>query len=299
MKILLFGKDGQLGQVLAKALPALGEVIALNRRGLDEVSGDLSKPQEIQKTIQTIKPDVIVNAAAYTQVDKAEDEPELANLVNAESVSVIANEAKALNALLIHYSTDYVFDGSGEKPWLEEDETSPLNVYGASKRRGEEAILGSGCKHLIFRTSWVYGVKGQNFANTILRLAKEREELAIIDDQIGVPSSVDFLSKMSLIAIEKVINNERLLGLYNLVPSGETSWYEFASLITQSARQRGETLNLKTIKPIKSCEYPVKATRPSNSRLSTEKFSKSFGVAIPSWQDGVFQFLVGYTREPS
>jgi dTDP-4-dehydrorhamnose reductase len=293
LKILLLGKDGQVGFELQRSLAPLGDLIAL-----DSTQGNLLNLPELTKTILKISPDIMVNAAAYTAVDKAEietAETEKSNLINAIAVKTLAEIAKKMKALLIHYSTDYVFDGSGNTPWTEEDIPKPLNLYGLSKFQGEQAIIQSGCSHLIFRTSWVYSARGNNFAKTILKLAQERESLKMIDDQIGAPTSAKFLAEMTAECIKKVLDkntgriNFRLLGLYHLVPKGEISWYGYAKTLLELAEEAGVTLktHAKDLIPIPMTEYPLPALRPKNSRLATQKFEQSFGLVLPDWKEGL------------
>jgi dTDP-4-dehydrorhamnose reductase len=292
MKILLLGKNGQVGWELQRALVSLGEVVALDRScRADGLCGDLSKLESLAHVIRTVKPDVIVNAAAYTKVDKAETDREEAMLINASAVDVIAQEAKKLDALFVHYSTDYVFDGSGESPWVETDQAAPLNYYGASKLAGEQYIASSGCKALILRTSWVYGARGNNFASTMLRLAAEKESLQIISDQIGVPTGADLLADAVVQMIPMTITNPELCGLYHLSALGETSWYEYAQFVIDNARSEGVSLRVSAIDAIKTSQYPTAATRPRNSRLNTDKISNAFGLCLPDWEDGVMRML--------
>ncbi|WP_419711407.1 dTDP-4-dehydrorhamnose reductase [Pseudomonas sp. NFX224] len=291
MKILLLGKNGQVGWELQRSLAALGELIALDRNGVDDLCGDLSNLDALRRTIREVKPDVVVNAAAYTGVDKAESETELADRVNVQASQLIAEEAVSLGAWLIHYSTDYVFSGQGSMPWLENDPVAPVNRYGASKLAGEQAITASGCKHLIFRTSWVYGARGNNFAKTMLRLAKDRENLSVINDQIGAPTGADLIADVTALAIQQVMLRPELAGLYHLVASGEVSWHGYASYVIDFARSSGEQLAVKLINPIETTAYPTPARRPLNSRLNTQKLRDSFSLHLPDWQSGVTRML--------
>jgi dTDP-4-dehydrorhamnose reductase len=286
MKIVLFGKSGQVGWELQRALAPLGEVISFGR-GPEHPNTDFAKPEGLVNVIRSIKPNVIVNAAAYTSVDIAEDEPELAHLVNAEAPRVLAREAANLGAWLIHYSTEYVFDGSGTAPWLETDIPSPLNVYGASKLAGERAIQESGCHHLIFRTSWVYSTLGKNFLKTILRLAVEQEKLSIVDDQIGAPTGAELLADVTAHALKAVLADKSLSGLYHVAAAGETSWYDYANVVIEFARKQQTSLRVISVHPTASSNYPMKAKRPLNSRLETKKLRESFGLTLPVWQRGV------------
>ncbi|WP_339488040.1 dTDP-4-dehydrorhamnose reductase [Pseudomonas sp. EL_65y_Pfl2_R95] len=291
MKILLLGKDGQVGWELQRALAPLGEVIALDRQGENGLCGDLADLDGLRTTIRRLQPDVIVNAAAYTAVDKAEDEPELACLINALAPQVMAEEMHALNGWLVHYSTDYVFDGSGTLPWSEMDRTAPLNQYGQSKFQGEEAIQQSGCQHLIFRTSWVYAARGNNFAKTMLRLAAEREQLNVIDDQVGAPTGADLLADVTAHTLRLAVAKPQLSGLYHLAAAGETSWCGYARYVIELTRGMGAALAVQNIEPIPTTAYPTPAQRPLNSRLDTRKVSQSFALHLPSWQSGVSRML--------
>jgi dTDP-4-dehydrorhamnose reductase len=291
MKILLLGKNGQVGWELQRSLAPLGDLIALDRNPVDGLTGDLSNPDQLRKTIRQVAPEIIVNAAAYTAVDKAEQEAELAGRVNGLATQVMAEEAASLGAWLIHYSTDYVFNGEGVEPWQETDVVSPVNHYGASKLAGEQAVVASGCKHLIFRTSWVYGARGNNFAKTMLRLAKERETLNVIADQIGAPTGADLIADVTALAIRQVMINPQLAGLYHLVAGGEVSWYDYAAYVIDFAKGNGETLAVEVIKPIPTTAYPTPAVRPLNSRLDTRKLRNNFSLHLPDWQSGVTRML--------
>jgi len=293
MKILLLGKNGQVGWELQRSLAPLGEVIALDHDN-KELCGDFTNLQGLTDTIRRVAPDIIVNAAAHTAVDKAESESELARTINALAPAMLAQETKRLGAWLIHYSTDYVFDGNGDKPWLETDETGPLNVYGATKLEGEQFIHMSGCKHLIFRTSWVYGARGGNFAKTMLRLAGERDSLSVINDQIGAPTGADLLADITAHAIRTVQLKPELSGLYHVVASGETSWYGYANYVIQHALQAGVALWItpEDIKAVPTSAYNTPAKRPLNSRLDTAKFQTAFNLRLPHWQDGVTRMLI-------
>ena len=292
MRILLFGAKGQVGIELQRSLQRLGEIIACDQEEID-----LTDLRNLSAEIQTISPCAIVNAAAYTAVDKAESEPELAKTVNADAVEVMANEAKRLNIPLIHYSTDYVFDGTNTKPYVEDDKTNPLSVYGKTKLQGEEAIRFSGCNHLIFRTSWVYSPHGTNFAKTMLRLAAEREGLSIVSDQFGVPTSATLLADIPTECLEKTLASPYELsstsGTYHLTPSGKTNWFEFAKRVITLALEHGEELKITPdlIKPILTTDYPTPAARPTNSLLNTNKLIKTFDVYLPPWEQGVNQFI--------
>ena len=291
MKILLLGKNGQVGWELQRSLAPLGELVALDRHVVDGLSGDLSNLESLRATIRQIKPDVIVNAAAYTAVDKAESETELADRVNGLASGVMAEEAASLGAWLIHYSTDYVFSGQGVTPWQETDPVAPVNHYGASKLAGEQAIIASGCNHLIFRTSWVYGARGNNFAKTMLRLAKDRETLSVIADQIGAPTGADLIADVTALAIQQVTKRPELAGLYHLAAAGEVSWHGYASHVIDFAKAQGEELAVTTVNPIETTAYPTPARRPLNSRLNTQKLRDNFSLHLPDWQSGVTRML--------
>lgn len=291
MKILLLGKSGQVGWELQRALAPLGTLIVLGRKAEGGYCGDLSRPDALAASLRTIAPDVIVNAAAYTAVDRAEDEPELARAINAAAVAVLAREARELNALLVHYSTDYVFDGSNSRPWSEDDATAPLSVYGQTKLEGEEAIRASGCTYLIFRTSWVYAARGQNFARTMLRLAGEREQLAIVADQVGAPTGAELIADVTAHALRTTRQRPELAGLYHLAAAGETSWHDYARFVFDHARARGRSLAVREIKAIPSGDYPTPARRPLNSRLDSTKLCQAFGLAMPDWRLGVARML--------
>ena len=292
MKILLFGKGGQVGWELQRSLAPLGELVAVGSHS-DDYCGHFENLDGIAQTVRTIAPNVIVNAAAYTAVDKAESEAELAHTVNALACGVLAREAKQSNACLVHYSTDYVFDGSGSQPWLETDSPSPLSVYGATKLAGEQAIISSGCQHLIFRTSWVYAARGANFAKTMLRLGAERDRLTVISDQIGAPTGADLLADVTAHAIRAVQQHPELAGLYHLVASGETSWYDYACFVLDFARLAGVEIKVTddAIEAIPSSAFPMAAKRPLNSRLNTDKLCASFNLTLPHWQQGVARML--------
>ncbi|QMM53468.1 dTDP-4-dehydrorhamnose reductase [Enterobacter sp. RHB15-C17] len=290
MNILLFGKTGQVGWELQRALAPLGNLIALDVQSKD-YCGDFSNPEGIAETVRAIKPDVIVNAAAHTAVDKAESERDFAELLNATSVEAIAKEATKIGAWVVHYSTDYVFPGDGETPWQETDATEPLNVYGQTKLNGEKALQANCAKHLIFRTSWVYAGKGNNFAKTMLRLAKERTELSVINDQIGAPTGAELLADCTAHAIRVALAKPEVAGLYHLVASNTTTWYDYAALVFEQAREAGIELAIETLNAVPTSAYPTPAKRPQNSRLNTEKFQRNFDLVLPSWDIGVKRML--------
>ncbi|MEK2611968.1 dTDP-4-dehydrorhamnose reductase [Pseudomonas shirazensis] len=292
MKILLLGKDGQVGWELQRSLAPLGEVLALNSCSTD-YCGDIADLQGIAATVDTWAPDVIVNAAAYTAVDKAESDRERAFQVNAAAVEQLARSAAALGALLVHYSTDYVFAGDGTQPWQETDAVGPLNVYGASKLAGEQGIQAAGCRHLIFRTCWVYAGRGNNFARTMLRLASERDSLSVIDDQFGAPTSAELIADVTAHAILAACRNLALEGLYHLAASGETSWHGYARFVLECAAQAGLPLKVQpqAITALPTASYPTPARRPANSRLDTRKLEQAFDLKLPAWQLGVARVL--------
>lgn len=292
MKILLLGKEGQVGWELQRSLAPLGEVLALNSRS-ESYCGDLADLAGLGRTVQDWAPDVIVNAAAYTAVDKAESEREQAFRVNAEAVGVLAQAAAASGALLVHYSTDYVFPGQGVTPWQETDEVGPLNVYGESKLAGEQAIQASGCKHLIFRTCWVYAARGNNFARTMLRLATERDTLGVIDDQFGAPTGAELIADVTAHAIVAARHDAALSGLYHLAAAGETTWCGYARFVLEHAAAAGVALKVpaEAVKALTTDAYPTPAKRPANSRLDTHKLEKAFGLRLPEWQQGVARML--------
>lgn len=289
MKILLLGKNGQLGWELQRALAPLGELVALDRHE----GGDLGQLEALRATVRAIQPRLIVNAAAYTAVDKAENDAAQAHLINGQAPGVLAQEAKALGALLVHYSSDYVFDGSGDQPRAEDAPIAPLSVYGASKAAGEAAIRESGCRHLILRTSWVYARRGGNFAKTMLKLAQEREQLKVIADQIGVPTGADLLADLSAHMARACIADPELGGTYHAVPSGETSWHAYACHVIEAARAQGKPIKVAPdqVLAIPTSDYPTPARRPLNSRLGTAKLQDCFGLHLPAWQCGVDRFL--------
>lgn len=288
MKILLLGKNGQVGWELQRSLAPLGEVVALSSKSAD-FRGDLTDLDGLAETVRAVRPDVIVNAAAHTAVDKAESEADLARTVNALAPEVLAVEAGRLGALLVHYSTDYVFDGSGDHARSEAAETGPLSVYGKTKLEGEQRIAATGCNHLIFRTSWVFAARGGNFAKTMLRLGAEREVLNVINDQIGAPTGADLIADVSAHAIRRFI--PELAGVYHLVAAGETSWYDYARLALETARERGQPLKLTQINPIATSAYPTPARRPLNSRLDTSRLREAFDLSLPPWEAGVRRML--------
>jgi len=288
VKILLFGKNGQVGWELQRALAPLGELHAL---GSD--AADFAVPESLADRVRTLRPDVIVNAAAHTAVDRAEAEPELARRINAEAPAVLAREADAAGAWLVHYSTDYVFDGSGDVPRDEDAPTGPLNVYGRTKLEAEAAIRASGARHLVLRTSWVYGTRGGNFARTMLRLAQERDRLAVIDDQIGAPTGAELIADVSAHAIRAVVAGGAPGGTYHLAAAGETSWHGYACRVIEAARAAGAPVKVapEAIAAVPSSEFKTAAQRPKNSRLDTGKLGRAFGLTLPPWEAGVDRLL--------
>lgn len=292
MNILLFGKGGQVGWELQRSLAVLGKVTALDHDSTDHC-GDFANPEGIAATVRALKPDVIVNAAAHTAVDKAESEPELARLLNATTPGVLAREAAALGAWLVHYSTDYVFDGSGTRPWVETDTPAPLSVYGRTKLEGEQLIQQSGAKHLILRTSWVYAARGGNFAKTMLRLAQERERLTVIDDQWGAPTGAELLADVTAHAIRHLQQRPQDAGLYHLVAGGEVTWNGYAKFVIEHANKAQSAIKIvaKEIAPVPTSAFPTPAVRPHNSRLDTSKLQATFGLTLPHWQAGVERML--------
>lgn len=296
MKILLLGKNGQVGWELQRSLAPLGHVIALDRQGSLDLSGNLGDLDAIAATVRVLKPNIIVNAAAYTAVDKAEREAALAYRINAEAPGVLARQAAAIGAWLVHYSTDYVFDGSGSSPWQEEAHTNPLSVYGRTKRDGEAAIAASGARAVVLRTSWVYAARGQNFAKTMLRLAKERDVLNVVDDQFGAPTGAELIADVTAHIIRQIFsceNSSQLAGIYHLAAAGETSWHGYAQFVLEHATREGCALKVspEQVGAIATEDYPVPAARPRNSRLNLAKLENVFNLKMPPWQQGVQRML--------
>ena len=293
MRVLLLGKNGQVGWELQRALAPLGEIVALDKNGEGTLVGDLADEAGLRATVAAVRPDVIVNAAAYTAVDHAESEPGLVHRINAAAPGALAEEAAARRIWFVHYSTDYVFDGSGKRPWRENDPVSPLSVYGESKLAGEEAIRASGCRHLILRCSWLYAARGGNFARTMLGLAAERERLTVIADQIGAPTGADLVADITAHLLRSVMEGSgpRPVGIYHLAAAGETSWHGYASFVIDEARRRGASLKVKEIVPVPSSSWPTAATRPLNSRLNTTRLRSVFGIHLPDWRPGVTRLL--------
>lgn len=293
MKILLLGKNGQVGWELQRSLAPLGEIVALDFDSPGPLTADFSAPESLAATVRAVAPQIIVNAAAHTAVDKAESEPDFARALNAASPAVLAREARTLGAWLMHYSTDYVFDGSGSTPWVEDSPTGPLSVYGRTKLEGEQAIRASGCRHLIFRTSWVYAARGGNFAKTMLKLAQGRERLTVIDDQIGSPTGADLLADLTAHALRQAQQHPEVAGTYHAVAQGETSWHGYAAHVIEFARAKGLPIKVAAdaIAPVPTSTFPTPAKRPHNSRMNTGKLRSTFGVNLPGWQVGVDRML--------
>ena len=296
MKILLFGANGQVGWELQRSLSPLGDLVVLDRHHT-QLCGDLADLKGIADTVRLVAPGVIVNAAAYTAVDKAESDIEAAHLVNAAAPGALAEAATAVGAWLVHYSTDYVFDGSGTKPWVETDPTGPLSVYGRTKLEGEQLIARHCAKHLIFRTSWVYAARGGNFAKTMLRLAQERDTLNVINDQFGAPTGADLIADVTAHTVSQVTAGAKsalaLSGTYHLAAGGETTWFDYAKhVVAQSIRAQAAPESIvKNINPVATSAFPTAAQRPHNSRLNTAKLQATFGLSLPPWQQGVARML--------
>jgi dTDP-4-dehydrorhamnose reductase len=297
MKILLLGKNGQVGWELQRSLQPLGEVIALDRQhNVDGWKGDVSDFAAISQLFEQIRPDIVVNATAYTEVDKAESELAQASLINYLAVKHLAEECRKYQSLLIHYSTDYVFNGEGVQAWKENDQTSPVNSYGKTKRDGEIALEQSGARFINFRTCWVYATHGQNFIKTMLKLGQIKDELNVINDQIGTPTGAALIADVTAQAIRYYLFQSReqkklLEGHYHLASDGETTWFDYAQFIFTLATEHGYELALKKVYPIETKDYPTPAKRPLNSRLNTEKLKQNFKIHLPHWQQGVRQVL--------
>ena len=286
LKIVLFGRDGQVGWELRRSLAWLGEVICLGR-----TEADLQDFPTLQRIIEKHRPDVVVNAAAYTAVDKADSDERTAKAVNAEAAGVLAEEAAKHNAWLVHYSTDYVYDGSKSSPYVESDLTGPISVYGKTKLQGDDLIRKHNCRHLIFRTSWVYASRGRNFIKTILGLAQKKDHLRIVDDQFGAPTSAALIADVTALGIYLVSQEpdhkrEDLAGTYHLVAAGETSWFGIAQFVLEQAQARGLGLTVDPfqLKPVSSADYPQTARRPKNSLMATDKIRQVLGIQLPYWQ---------------
>ena len=292
MKILLFGKNGQLGWELQRSLAPLGQVVALGSRDT-HLPADFLEPERLVDTVRQVQPDVIVNAAAYTAVDRAESERDAAHRVNTQAPGVLAQAAQACGAWMVHFSTDYVFDGSGHRPWREADPTGPLNVYGATKLEGEQRVVQACSRHLVLRTSWVYAARGGNFARTMLRLAQERDHLSVVDDQFGAPTGADLLADVTAHALRAAMARPALAGLYHVVAGGETSWHGYARHVLAAAQARGIALRATPdrVDAVPTSAFPTPARRPPNSRLDTQAFTSAFGLVLPDWRQGVDRML--------
>lgn len=303
MRILLTGANGQVGSALRHCLPALGELICATRNGrLTDGTGcetaDLSRPDQLANLIERTAPQVVVNAAAYTAVDRAETERDQAFLINAEAVDALARVCAERDALLVHYSTDYVFPGNDPRPRRENDPTGPLNVYGASKLAGEDAVRASGCRHLLFRISWVYSAQGHNFLRTMLRLAAEHDELRVVADQIGAPTPAHWIAEATAKTIGVAsprggvtADGVQYSGAWHLAAAGETSWHGFAEAIFANALRTGLIDRIPRLEPIPSSAYPSPAARPTSSRLDTGKIQRDFGIVLPDWRQGLTETL--------
>jgi dTDP-4-dehydrorhamnose reductase len=296
MKILLLGCGGQVGWELQRSLSVLGELTALDFD--TDPAADFGRPESLPALLDALAPDVIVNAAAHTAVDKAESEPEFARRLNALAPGALAEWAAARAAWLLHYSTDYVFDGSGQAPRDEAAPTGPLSVYGRTKLEGEQRIRASGCRHLILRTSWVYAARGGNFIRTMLRLAAERDELNVIADQIGAPTSAELLADVTALALRRLQREPALAGTYHCVAGGQTSWHGYARHVIEWARAHGQPVRVAAdaIRPVPTTAYPTPARRPLNSRLATTKLQQCFDLVLPPWQAGVERTLTEILR---
>jgi dTDP-4-dehydrorhamnose reductase len=297
MKIVLVGKGGQVGRELVGSLAAMGEVAAFDR-----AAADLEQPDELSALLRREQPDVIVNAAAYTAVDKAESEPDRARLVNATAVGTMAQVAADLGAALVHYSTDYVFDGTKAGRYVETDEPRPLSVYGVTKLEGERAVAASGCRHWVFRTTWVYAAHGHNFVRTMLRLGRERDELRVVDDQFGAPTAARLIAEVTAACIGRLAaGSPPATGVYHLAPHGETTWCRFARTILAAARERGASLRCtpENVVGIGTADYPLPARRPANSRLDTTKLETALNIRLPEWQDDVPAVVAALVAESS
>jgi dTDP-4-dehydrorhamnose reductase len=292
LKLLLFGKNGQIGRELQRSLAPLGDLVALDRHSTD-FCGDLADLPALAKTVRALRPDVIVNAAAYTAVDRAESEPLEARNINALAPAVLAREAASLGACLVHYSTDYVFDGSGDRPWRESDEPAPLNQYGRTKLEGERAVQAACPHHLIFRTSWVYGDGGGNFLATLLQLMRERERIEVVDDQFGAPTGADWLADVTALALRELPGRPELAGLYHLTAAGETSRYAYARYVLEQAARQPSALKIlaREVIPVRSSAMPTPALRPLNGRLDNSRACAALGLKLPPWREGVARAL--------
>ncbi|MFJ4195313.1 dTDP-4-dehydrorhamnose reductase [Pseudomonas sp. NPDC089534] len=296
-KIVLFGSNGQVGWELQSSLPLLGNLAVCDRSKVD-----LSDFDAVSAYLEQERPDIIVNAAAYNAVDQAETSEEDAQRINHDLVKVLADYAAGKSAWLVHYSTDYVFDGASERPYAETDVTNPLNAYGRSKAQGEQAVVASGCNHLLLRTSWVYSARGRNFAKTILRLAETKTEFSVVDDQTGAPTSASLVADITTLCLYQVLNSsnpEALSGTYHAVASGHASWYEYARYLVSEAVGLGIPLSCTEhdIRAVSCSEYPTKAVRPKNSRLDNSKIQNAFNICIPDWKINIKRTLSDMVRQ--
>lgn len=302
MKILLFGSTGQVGWQLRRSLAVLGEVVALDSASAD-LCGDLTKVDGVAKTVDAVKPGLVVNAAAYTAVDKAEDESDLAWAINARACEVLARASASVGAWLVHYSTDYVYDGSGTRPWRETDAPSPLSVYGASKLAGDQSIQQHNPRHIVLRTSWVFDSWGQNFARSMLKLATSRDALSVVADQWGAPTRAALIADVTAHVVRAVVHtssSDALAGVYHLAAAGETTWHAYAQRVLAEAAAHGLAMRAQAadVKAIPSSDYPTRARRPANSRLDTRKLRDTFGLHLPPWEDGVRAVVAELARTP-
>jgi len=292
MKILLFGKTGQISWELVRSLAPLGEVVALDRVGNEGLVGDLADEAGLRATVAAVSPDIIVNAAAFVDFDRCESEPERAYLINAAAPKALAEEAATRGIWLVHYSTDYVYDGTGDHPWREDVRPAPISVYGRTKLAGDEAIQASNCRHLILRTQWVHSIRGDNFPRTMLRLAAERDSLKVVSDQIGAPTGADLVADVTAHLVRSVMKTDgHPYGLYHLCAAGETSWHAYAGFVFEEARRLGKTLRVKEVVPISSADWPSPAVRPLNSRLDTARLRTDFRLHLPDWKFGVTRLV--------
>ena len=295
MRLLLLGANGQVGHALRRELPRLGEVVCTTRSGLlpDGTAcerADLDQPGTLAALVERVAPDIVVNAAAWTAVDRAEQDRDAAFRANAEAPAALAEACARRGTLLVHYSTDYVFDGRGDRPWREDDPTAPLGVYGASKLAGEDAVRGSGAPHLVFRTAWVYGDHGHNFMRTMLRLGAERDELRVVADQVGTPTSARLIAEVTATVLAGDAGES---GLWHLTALGGTSWHGFATAILEGAHARGLLARMPRVVPVSTEEYPTPARRPANSRLDTSALRRRWPVQLPEWEKELARILDG------
>lgn len=299
-RVLLFGGSGQLGWELQRALAPLGELTAPGRTAPAQAGpcGDLTQVERLTASVEALRPHVVVNAAAYTAVDRAESDREAARIVNAQAPGALAAACASVGALLVHYSTDYVFDGSGDVAWREDDRTGPINVYGQTKLEGEKLVRDSGCRHLILRTSWVYAARGTNFVRTMLRLASERDELGIVDDQFGAPTGAELLADATAHALNRMRGRDDLGGTYHVAAAGVTSWFDYARLVIEQARAVGWRVRVaqEHVRPVPSRAYPTAAQRPRNSRLDCSRFERAFELRLPAWDAGVRRVVAELTE---